>query len=125
MIPISWPDPVKRFDNKSILSYGGSTMKTSRLLAFALFFLIVGTYPVEAFAKKIPFRVNSDPPGAKVEINGRAVGVTPYQTEIEDWMVKGHGKWVFSNYLAEPLTITVSKEGYFPKTMEVTRGPFR
>jgi S1-C subfamily serine protease len=100
-------------------------MKAIRLITITLLILIFNSDPVEALVKKIPFRINSDPPGAKVEINGREVGVTPYQREIEDWMVQGHGRWVFSKFLGESITLTISKEGYFPKTMVITQGPLR
>jgi serine protease Do len=74
---------------------------------------------------KVPFRVVSDPAGATVQLNGRTIGLTPVEIEVEDYLVKGHGVWLFSKYLRVPMTMTVSMEGYFSKTVEITRGPFR
>jgi len=74
---------------------------------------------------KIPFRVTSDPPGAAVRMSGRTVGTTPYEIELEDFMIKGHGKWVWSKYLSTPITMTVSKEGYFSKEIQITAVPYR
>jgi S1-C subfamily serine protease len=97
-------------------------MKTLiRVLSLAV---VVAAASAEASAK-ILFRVTTDPPGAKVQINGRTVGTTPYEIELEDFMVKGHGKWVWSKYLSTPMTMTLSREGYFSKEVQITSGPFR
>lgn len=84
---------------------------------------IVGVVGGGAYAKKKPFRVTSDPLGATVELDGRVIGITPLEIEVEDFMVDGHGRWVFSKYLNVPITMTVSKEGYFSKSGLITRGP--
>ncbi len=91
---------------------------------FLLVFLFI-VLPTNVLAKKIPLKITSDPIGAKVEINGKTVGTTPFETEIEDWAVKGHGTFVFSKYLAERVFVTISKEGYVPKSVELTQGPFQ
>jgi len=49
--------------------------------------------------------VKSEPGGAKVQIDGNDVGVTPYS------------KWVSSK---EEHTVTVSAEGYYPESQKVT-----
>ena len=71
--------------------------------------------------KKLTF--TSDPPGARVEINGKYIGDTPLVYKVKDYVVDGAGRWVWSDYLGEPLQMTVSKEGYVTKSLVITRGP--
>ena len=52
-----------------------------------------------AQAAKISVQFISEPPGATVQINGKIIGTTPCQIEVEDFMVKVHGLWIFSKYL--------------------------
>ena len=71
--------------------------------------------------KKLTF--TSDPPGARVEINGKYIGDTPLEYKVKDYVVDGAGHFTWSDYLAVPLQMTVSKEGYVTKTLIITRGP--
>src|SRR5262249_51135832 len=80
--------------------------------------------PAAAYGK-IPIRITSDPPGATVQLNGRTYGVTPLEIPVEEYAVRGHGRWVWSSYLNQQITMTVSKEGYSSKTGQITQGPLR
>lgn len=70
------------------------------------------------------FSVTSEPEGAKVEINGEVYGTTPVRHPVKVKFFYSGPTFAFSSYLATPLTITVSKEGYVSKTIEITRGPY-
>lgn len=75
------------------------------------------------YAKKT-FRIESDPAGARVEIAGEFAGTTPFTREnIKDFMFQGP-LYGWSEYLATPLQMTVSKEGYVTQTVVITKGPF-
>lgn len=83
--------------------------------------LLCGT--VTTYAKKT-LRIESDPPGAKVEIAGESVGTTPLTRDnIKDFMFQGP-LYGWSEFLATPLQMTVSKEGYVTQTIIITKGPF-
>jgi hypothetical protein len=76
-----------------------------------------------AYAKKT-LKVESDPAGARVEIAGEFVGTTPLTREnVKDFMFQGP-IYGWSKFLATPLQMTVSKEGYVTQTIIITKGPF-
>ena len=71
------------------------------------------------------FTVTSEPTGANVDQNGQFIGVTPFVSrKFEDFCFKAPD-WVFSNYLGEPIPLRIWKDGYLPKEISVTRGPFK
>lgn len=69
-------------------------------------------------------RVESDPPGAHVIINGRDQGTTPFEWKLGQWAFDKNKSSVFSKRLSEPLTLQVTKDGCRSQTLEITRGPF-
>lgn len=91
------------------------------LLAFAA--LAALALAVEARAEKM-FSITSDPPGARVKINGQFVGTTPLQQKMKDFYFNGP-KYLWSEWLAQPLQVTVSMEGYVAQTGLITNGPYR
>lgn len=93
---------------------------TKRTILVAVVLLCVSA---SAYAKKT-LRIESDPAGARVEIAGEFVGTTPLKREnIKDFMFQGP-VYAWSEYLATPLQMTVSKEGYVTQTIVITNGPF-
>jgi serine protease Do len=102
----------------------------SVLLTAALFvFLPVNDVTSLSAASSTPpaktLKITSNPEGATVEINGKRVGHTPYEAKLDNYYFDGHGNWTFSNYLAQPISVTVHKDGYVPKTLTITDGPFK
>lgn len=89
------------------------------LSALALMFALAGT----AAAEEI-LTITSDPPGATVSINGRVAGVTPIQEKVKEFWFNGP-KYLWSEFLNQPVQMTVGKEGYEPQTITITRGPYR
>ncbi|HEV2765424.1 MAG TPA: PEGA domain-containing protein, partial [Pyrinomonadaceae bacterium] len=77
----------------------------------------------EARAEKM-FSITSEPAGARVEINGQYVGTTPLQQKMKDFYFNGP-KYLWSEWLANPLQVTVSKEGYVAQSGLITTGPYR
>lgn len=70
------------------------------------------------------FIITSDPPGAVVQFNGETVGKTPVEIKLKDFLFNGP-KYLWSDFLNQPIQMTVAKEGYVAKTVVITRGPFR
>jgi WD40 repeat protein len=87
----------------------------------ALAFVLALSSP--AFAEKI-LTITSEPAGAVVEINGQRAGVTPVQEKMKEFWFNGP-KYLWSEFLGQPMQMTVSKEGYVPQTINITAGPFR
>lgn len=69
--------------------------------------------------------INSDPPGATIELDGKVIGTTPYRQAIKDHYVYNGPRFAFSSYLANPISMTISKVGYVAKTMVITKGPLQ
>lgn len=70
------------------------------------------------------FSVTSEPEGAKVEINGEDFGTTPVKRDVNVKFFYNGPSFAFSSYLSAHLNMTVSKEGYVAKTVQITRGPY-
>lgn len=68
-------------------------------------------------------KITSEPSGARVEINGVQVGITPYEAKVPGGYFK-KTKTVFGKRLEEPLVARISAEGSAPKQIELTSGPF-
>jgi S1-C subfamily serine protease len=67
--------------------------------------------------------ITSTPPGAKVEINGVAVGATPYHQNLPGSYFRAPHS-VFSGRLQHAMTLRLSKDGYSPQEIELADGPF-
>lgn len=89
------------------------------ILAAAFVFMI----SAGARAEKM-FSITSDPSDARVEINGQAVGSTPFEKKFKDFLFNGP-KYLWSDWLNTPLQVTVSKDGYVTQTVVITNGPYR
>ena len=66
----------------------------------------------------------SDPPGARVIINGRDRGITPFQWKLGKWAFETAKKSIFAKRLSEPVNVEISMEGYRTETANLARGPF-
>jgi S1-C subfamily serine protease len=69
--------------------------------------------------------ITSDPAGARIEVNGRYIGVTPMDWKIGNWALNPHKSWITSKHLQEPLVVTLIKDGYVPKTIQLTGNSLR
>jgi hypothetical protein len=68
-------------------------------------------------------RIDSEPAGAHVVINGRDRGTTPFETKVGHWAFSTKKPSIFSKHLAEPWILEVSKDGFRTEKTEMTRGP--
>jgi S1-C subfamily serine protease len=87
----------------------------------ALFSVIALVTPAAA---KDYLTINSDPPGATVELNGVVVGKTPYQVQIPGGYLRGT-KSVWGKRLGQQVHVRVTLDGYLPKEMDLANGPFQ
>ena len=66
--------------------------------------------------------INSQPPGATVELDGVVVGKTPYSVEIPGGYLHG-SKSVFGKLLRHQVHLKLSLEGYLSKEVDLATGP--
>ncbi|HEY0703211.1 MAG TPA: PEGA domain-containing protein [Candidatus Acidoferrales bacterium] len=93
------------------------------LLGFAIFCGVVTLLMMAPAAGAETFSVTSSPAGAEVEIDGVAVGTTPFQTQYPGgYFHKTHT--VFSTRLEHRMVLRVTKNGYVLQQMTITEGPF-
>ncbi|MBK9172854.1 MAG: trypsin-like peptidase domain-containing protein [Blastocatellia bacterium] len=71
------------------------------------------------------FSVTSDPPGATVTIGNEEMGRTPFRNPVKFKYFYNGPTFAFSSYIPTHWTMTVSKEGYVTKTIQITRGPYQ
>ena len=92
-----------------------------RSIAIGIVFLCCA----QAAAKEKTFTIDSDPPGATVEINGRTVGKTPYTIKVDDAVFNGT-RWVWGvkHLLREQVHVRLLMEGYLPVDQDLASGPF-
>ena len=90
-------------------------IRTSLQLVFVLL-------SIPLICKAEVVRITSNPSGASVEINGVAVGKTPYEMKVPGGYFK-KPKTAFGSHLEHAMTCRVSLPGYVPKEIEMTTGP--
>lgn len=71
------------------------------------------------------FAIYSEPQGAKIESGGKVLGITPFKQPIPGNYFYNGPRFAFSSFINSPQTITISKEGYVSKTIEITKGPYQ
>lgn len=78
-----------------------------------------------AQAKDKVLTIDSSPPGATLEINGRSVGKTPYSVKVDEAFFNGT-RWVWGvkHLLREQVHIRLLMDGYLPIERDIARGPF-
>lgn len=90
------------------------------LLAFYCLFALTALTP-SACADVLT--ITSSPSGASIEINGTAVGPTPYKVDYPGgYFHKTHS--VFGERLEHSMILRVTKDGYVPQQATITTGPF-
>ena len=90
----------------------------SRLRFYSLLFLL--TCPAPSFADKL--RITSSPPGATVEIDGVAMGTTPFEREYPGGYFH-KTRTAFGARLEHPMVARISLAGYATKELTLTEGP--
>jgi S1-C subfamily serine protease len=69
-----------------------------------------------------PVDIETVPPGAQVEVNGSVTCTTPCSIKVPGYYF-GKKRTVFSSHGIEPIRVRLTKEGYVPKTVNLTVGP--
>jgi PEGA domain len=88
---------------------------------YASFALLLLFAAPRALAKSLT--ITSSPPGARVEINGSFAGITPYTSDFPGgYFHKPHT--VFGSRLDHAMVLRISKDGYLPEKLTITKGPF-
>jgi len=100
-------------------------MRGSKFTRFRYFAAALGLAAL-AFATPVTcaesLKVTSTPPGASVEIDGVAVGTTPFHADYPGcYFHKPHA--AFSARLEHAIVLRVSKDGYARQQMTLTEGP--
>jgi len=66
--------------------------------------------------------INTNPPGATVEIDGIVVGKTPYQFDVPGGYLHG-AKSVFGKLLRQQMHVRLMLDGYLPVDGDLAKGP--
>ncbi len=82
--------------------------------------LLLVACPSRAFADKL--QITSNPPGAAVELDGVAVGVTPFEKDFPGGYFH-KPRTSLSSRLEHPMVARLSLAGYAPKELTLTQGP--
>jgi len=64
--------------------------------------------------------ITSDPTGARIEINGDHVGVTPYDWTVGAFALDPNNKWLLSKHLNGPFRVRLTKDGYLVRDFVIT-----
>jgi len=96
-------------------------MKYLRVLLSVSLFLFAFSLSTP-FVKGEVLRVTSTPTGAKVEIDGVAVGTTPYETKVPGGYFH-KTRTVYGARLEHAMLLRVSRDGYATKEIPMTEGP--
>jgi hypothetical protein len=65
--------------------------------------------------------ISSVPPGAQVEWNRKVIGTTPITYKVGEFAFNAQKSSLFSKHLAQPIEVRLSKDGYVPKQVSITR----
>src|SRR5664279_2070462 len=84
--------------------------------------LLVFLMPVVATAGTKEVRIETVPPGAQVEENGSLVCTTPCSLKVPGYYF-GAKHTAFSGHGIEPIRLRITKQGFVPKTFDITTGP--
>ena len=98
-------------------------MATVRRLGFqvSFAFLVLGSFSQLSIAKD-HLTIDSQPPGATVEIDGIIVGKTPYSVEVPGGYIHGT-RTVFGKVLTQQMHVRLRLDGYLPLDSDLARGP--
>jgi S1-C subfamily serine protease len=126
--PLSFPadnvtqDPL-RFGVSPTCGLEDTMFTPTRRFGFHLgfIFLFLASLPQVSFAKD-HLTIDSIPAGATVEIDGIAVGKTPYSVEVPGGYIHGT-RSVFGKVLRQQMHVRLQLDGYLPLDSDLARGP--
>lgn len=98
-------------------------MTRTRLLLLGLSYAMLSVPSVEAASDSLT--ITSEPAGARIEVNGKYMGTTPFTWKVGNWALNPRKSWITAEHLREPLVMTLIEDGYVPKTIQLTGQPLR
>src|SRR5580692_7363075 len=96
-------------------------MRSLKLRALCFVFIAISFNSLAAFADK-SVQVATIPAGAQVEVNGSVTCTTPCSIKVPGYYF-GKKRTAFSTHGIEPIRVRLTKDGYAPKTVDLTIGP--
>jgi serine protease Do len=81
-------------------------------------------FPAVALAGTKEVKIETVPSGAQVEENGSLVCTTPCSLKVPSYYF-GAKHTAFSGHAMQPIRLRMTKEGFAPKTFDITTGPIR
>jgi hypothetical protein len=96
--------------------------RSVRAFVFLTAIAVISALPAQTRAEHLT--ITSVPPGATIEIDGAAIGITPYTLDYpSSYFHKPHT--VFSSRLEHALILKVRLEGYTTQQVTLTEGPLQ
>ena len=77
-----------------------------------------------AFAGDKSVEIDTIPAGAQVELNGSVTCVTPCFIKVPGYYF-GKKRTAFATHGVQPIRVRLTKDGYVPKSAELTIGPIQ
>jgi serine protease Do len=115
----NWDNIKRSLSSRTFLPEGDMTPSPLRGFFVAVLFVTCSTVSFGG-NKKVSFV--TIPPGAEVEVNGSVTCTTPCSIDVPDYYFGSHHT-AFSKHGVTPITVRLLKDGFAPKTVEVTTGP--
>ncbi len=84
--------------------------------------LVLFVLPATMSAGTKDVRIETIPSGAQVEENGSLVCTTPCSLKVPSYYF-GTKHTAFSGHGMEPIRLRITRQGFAPKTLDITTGP--
>ena len=97
-------------------------MLSPRLGAICAVSVALSFSSLHALASDKSVSIETIPAGAQVEVNGSVTCITPCSIKVPAYYF-GTKHTALSSHGVEPIRVRLTKEGYVPKSVELTTGP--
>jgi hypothetical protein len=97
-------------------------MLSPRLGAFFAVSIALSFSSLHVLASDKSVLIETIPAGAQVEVNGSVTCITPCSINVPAYYF-GKKHTAYSSHGVEPIRVRLTKEGYAPKSVELTTGP--
>jgi hypothetical protein len=99
-------------------------MPSPKLGAFRAISLALSFGSLRALGSDKSVSIETVPPGAQVEVNGSVACATPCSIKVPAYYF-GKKRTALSSHGVQPVRVTLTKQGYVPKTVDLTTGPIQ
>lgn len=97
-------------------------LRHSMYLLFACLTVTISNGELLA-AQSSTMRIESVPSGARIERNGSTLGYTPFEMTYPKYYFRS-GAMSWNKVLGERMIVTLLKDGFLPRSLELTHGPY-